>query len=62
MAGTALLTKLVAFVLGVGVGVVGLAAVTPALSPSADQVAEQQQQQQEDAGTAPAGPQSYGDR
>lgn len=61
MAGTALLTKLVAFVLGVGVGVVGLAAVTPALSPSAEQVAEKQQQQ-EDAGTAPAGPQSYGNR
>jgi len=58
MAGTALLTKLVAFVLGVGVGVVGLAAVTPVLSPSADKVA----QQQEDEANVPAGPQLYGDR
>jgi len=58
MAGTALLTKLVAFVLGVGVGVVGLAAVTPVLSPSADKVA----QQQEDEAKVPAGPQLYGDR
>lgn len=58
MAGSALLTKLVAFVLGVGVGVVGLAAVTPVLSPSADQVA----QEQDKAANAPAGPQLYGNR
>jgi hypothetical protein len=57
MASSALLTKLVAFVLGIGVGVVGLAAVTPVLSPSAEQVAEEQE-----AADAPTGPQVYGDR
>jgi hypothetical protein len=40
MAGSALVTKLVAVALGVIVGIVGLIALVPTLSPSAEKVSQ----------------------
>jgi hypothetical protein len=52
----AFVTALVAMVLGIGIGVVGVLAAVPKLSPSASDVATDQQNQPASA------PQNYGTR